>query len=59
LLKDELCESGAGMVAATGSVGDGVLGPFEELAVYEVCELPFNNEDDPNELVLGDEVPEE
>ena len=46
-----------------GMVGEGVLGPFDELAVvYEECEeLPFRM-DDPKELIeptRGDEVPEE
>jgi hypothetical protein len=42
-------------------VGDGVLGPLEEvLFVKEVaCELPFNMDEEPREPTRGDEVPEE
>jgi hypothetical protein len=47
-----------------GKVGEGVLGPFDELAVVydEWEELPFKIEEDPREPrepTRGDDVPEE
>lgn len=44
----------------TGRFGDGVLGPFEEVAeVKDECESPFELAEDPMELTRGDDEPEE
>lgn len=54
---------GAPDIPVTGRFGDGVLGPFEEVAevaeVNDECPSPFVLRDDPVELCLGEEAPEE
>lgn len=48
------------MDALTGRLGEGVLGPFDEVAdVNEECESPLELAEDPMELTRGDDVPEE
>ncbi|KAH9999758.1 hypothetical protein F4779DRAFT_622618 [Xylariaceae sp. FL0662B] len=54
------CDGGPDIAVVTGRLGDGVLGPLDDVAeVKEDWESPFELAEDPIELTRGDEVLEE